>query len=265
MMTIQSVDRALQILSLFSYRRPLLGISEISRALKLTKPTVHGLVRTLVSQGFLHQDFHTRKYRLGLKIYELGIVLAGTLEINQKATGPVHNLAKKTHFISRVAIWDGDSMVTTLIAYPQRTHMAFPYQIGPRAYPHSSAIGKAVLAFLGNQELKDYLNRTKFFKITPSTITNKKRLVIDLKMTRERGYSIDNEENMQGLGCIGAPIFEQKGSVIYSISLSGDPNILLGDKMEYFATELKKTASEISQYMGYFPSVMDEEYPKKAS
>ena len=83
-MSIQSVDRALQILALFSHRSPVLGVTEISRALGLSKGTVHGLIRTLLQQGFLQQDLPSRKYRLGLKIYELGIILAGTLEINQK-------------------------------------------------------------------------------------------------------------------------------------------------------------------------------------
>jgi IclR family transcriptional regulator, KDG regulon repressor len=260
-MIIQSVNRALQILSLFSYRKPLLGVSEISRLLNLTKPTVHALIRTLVAQGFLHQDSYTKKYRLGLKLYELGIVLGGTLEINQKATSPAHQLAKKAQLISRVGIWDGDSMLVTLIAYPWRTDITFSHQLGPRTYAHCSAIGKAVLAFLEEQELKNYLDRTKLIQITASTITSHKDLLSELKDIRERGYSIDNEETMQGLACIGAPIFEHGGSVIGSISLSGDPSVVLGNQMEYFTKELKNTASEISQYMGYFPSVMDAQIP----
>ena len=66
-MSIQSVDRALQILALFSHRCPVLGVTEISRALELSKGTVHGLIRTLLKQGFLQQDLPSRKYRLGLK------------------------------------------------------------------------------------------------------------------------------------------------------------------------------------------------------
>ena len=132
-MTIQSVDRALQILSLFSHRHSVLGIAEISRSLNLPKGTVHGLVRTLVSQGYLHQEQRSRKYRLGLKLYELGIVMVGTLEINQKAAGPANQIAKKTRLLSRVAIWDGDSAVITLNAYP-RPRPSFHPQIGPRVH-----------------------------------------------------------------------------------------------------------------------------------
>ena len=81
-MGIQSVHRALDILSLFSAAQPRLGITEMSNVLGLPKATVHGLVRTLVQRGFLYQDIETRKYRLGLTIYELGTILAGTLKSN---------------------------------------------------------------------------------------------------------------------------------------------------------------------------------------
>ncbi|RJR26692.1 MAG: hypothetical protein C4582_01285, partial [Desulfobacteraceae bacterium] len=110
-LTIQSVERALQVLALFSHRQPDLGIAEISRTLGLAPGTAHGLVRTLAKEGFLKQDTQSRRYRLGLRIYEMGIVAAETLELNQKAGGPAHQLAGKTQLVVRVATWDGDSMV----------------------------------------------------------------------------------------------------------------------------------------------------------
>ena len=93
---IQSVNRALSLICLFTHGSPRLGITEISKAMGLPKPTVHGLVRTLVKQGFVQQDPQTRKYRLGLKIYELGIVLAGSLDINQRGAGVAYQLASQT-------------------------------------------------------------------------------------------------------------------------------------------------------------------------
>ena len=132
-MSIQSVDRALQILALFSHRCPTLGVTEISQAVGLSKGTVHGLIRTLLRQGFLQQDLPSRKYRLGMKIYELGIILAGTLEINQKAAGPVTQLAKTAQMVGRVAIWDGDSVIITFDVHP-RIRAVLPYRFGPRVH-----------------------------------------------------------------------------------------------------------------------------------
>lgn len=265
-MTVQSVERALKILTLFSHRRPVLGISEISRMMDLPKGTVHGLTRTLVQHGFLNQDEQTRKYRLGLKIHELGIVLSGTLELNQKAAGPCHHLSRRTRLLSRIGIWDGDSVVITLNTHPNPMPV-LPHQVGPRIHAYCSAIGKAILAFLGDQALKHYLSRTRLAAFTPATITSRKQLLEDLKDTRARGYSIDREEAVQGLGCIGAPIFDRQASVAGAISLSGPVNQVLGENVEELAGEVLATAAEISRFFGYFPAIMEtaSSYPQTSS
>jgi DNA-binding IclR family transcriptional regulator len=251
--TIQSVDRALQILLLFSHHRPQMGVAQISRNLSLSKGTVHGLVRTLVQHGFLTQDPATRKYRLGLRIHELGMVLAGTLELNLKAARPCQQLAKRSQLLTRVAIWDGDAVVITLNTYPA-ARPVLPHQIGPRVHAYCSATGKAVLAFLDEASLKAYLDRTKLVPFTPATITAKKRLIEDLQGVRERGYSIDREEAVEDLACIGAPLFERDGIVAGSLSLSGPPSRVLGRRMETLAGALVSAAAEISRNMGYDPA-----------
>ena len=252
-MSIQSVDRALQILALFSHRCPLLGVTEISRAVGLSKGTVHGLIRTLLQQRFLQQDSATRKYRLGLKIYELGIILSGTLEINQKAAGPLNQLSKETLLECRVAIWDGDSMVITSSVHP-RPRAVLPHQFGPRVHAYCSAIGKTVLAFLDPEQVDSYLKRTVFVAFTPSTVTDKQLLAAELELTRRRGYAIDREEAVQGLSCIGAPIYQRSGEIAGAISVSGNTQRVLGEKTDVFIGALLKTAAEISRYMGYYPA-----------
>ena len=253
-MLIQSVVRSLQILSLFSNRRPVLGVSEISRSMGLPKGTVHGLVKTLINQGFLKQNT-SKKYTLGLKIYELGMILAETLEINQKAAVPVQQLAQRSQLICRVAIWDGESAVVTLTAHPRR-HAALPHHIGPRAYAYCTGFGKAALAFIEESQIKAYLERIKLVPITTGTITSKKSLGVDLAETRKRGYSIDREESMPGIGCLGAPIFERNGSLVGSISLSGPVHRILGERKKEFVAELLNAATEISRGLGYFPATI---------
>ena len=259
-MQIQSVARALQILSLFSHNRSLLGVSEISRFMGLPKSTIHGLVSTLVSKRFLQQDTASKKYQLGFKIYELGILLSGTLEINQKAAVPAHQMARRTNLMARVAIWDSDAAVVTFVAHPRR-RAALPHQIGPRAHAYCTGFGKAALAYLGERQIKAYLNRIKLIPITAATITTKKRLLADLKETRQRGYSIDREEAQPGLGCLGTPIFASGGSLAGSMSLSGPINRVFGERKQEYVEDLLNTAREISQALGYFPSTIDTELP----
>lgn len=255
-MSIQSVDRALQILALFSHRCPTLGVTEISQAVGLSKGTVHGLIRTLLRQGFLQQDVPSRKYRLGLKIYELGIILAGTLEINQKAAGPVTQMAKGAQLVGRVAIWDGDSVIITFDVHP-RIRAVLPFRFGPRVHAYCSAMGKAILAFLDEAQVNSYIERTPMVAFTAATITDKEQFLQELAETRRRGYAVDREEAVQGVGCIGAPVFQRDGQVAGSISISGSTARVLGEKMTEYIDELLRTAAEVSRYMGHFPAFAD--------
>ncbi len=251
-MHIQSVDRALDILSLFSATRPRLGITEMSRLQGLPKPTVHGLVRTLVKRGFLTQDPETRKYSLGLKIYELGIMLCGALKVNQLGSGPADRLVKRFELTARIAMWDQNSVLVTATLYPHWQRVPFQ-QLGPRVPAYCTAIGKAILAYLPAQELKTYLRENHFHPYTTNTLTTRKTLAEDLRQTRIRGYSVDREEFMMGLACIGVPIFDHTGRPAGSLSLSGEAGLLARKDFGQMTQELTQTASEISGYMGYQP------------
>ena len=248
---VQSVKRALKLIFLFTHDSPRLGITEMSKALGLPKPTVHGLVRTLMNQGMLDQDKETRKYKLGLKIYELGIILAGSLNINQRGAGLAYQLAKQTGLVSRIAIWDLDSALLTVNIEP-RSHLLFVHQIGPRIPPYCSALGKALLAFLEPRELQGYFERVKLKPLTVNTITQKKRLLKEIQETRRRGYSIDREENVLGLACIGVPIFGSGGHLEGAMSLSGDAKDIY-KRAKTLLPELFKTAQEVSRSLGHFP------------
>jgi IclR family KDG regulon transcriptional repressor len=253
-MGIQSVNRAIAILSLFNNRRPRLGITEISHILNLPKGTVYGLASTLLNAGFLQQDLETRKYQLGLKIYEMGTTLAGNLEINQKAVSPANKLAKSVKLVSRIAIWDGDSALITLNVDP-RSNSLFVFQVGPRIPAYCSSVGKALLAFLNYEELEAYLGRTDLVPYTAKTITQKERLLRELEKTRQRGYSIDRGETMLDLACIGAPIFGRGGHLEASLSLSGNLDNFQRKQLKDLSEKLLKTAGEISRSMGYFPEL----------
>ncbi|MGD8387227.1 MAG: IclR family transcriptional regulator [Desulfobacteraceae bacterium] len=251
---IQSVNRALSLIFLFTHDSPRLGITEIAKALDLSKPTVHALARTLVNQGMLEQDPETRKYRLGFKVYELGIVLAGSLEINQKGAGLAYQLASQTGLVTRIAIWGLDSALITVNIEP-RSHLYFIHQIGPRIPAYCSAVGKALLANVSPGDLERYLEQVHLNPLTENTITDKEKLVEEIKEVSRRGYSLDREENILGLACIGAPIFGWGGRLEGAISVSGDAKVIYKGE-DSFLLQLLKTGKEISRSMGYFPGTL---------
>ena len=246
---VQAVHRALDILSLFTTAQPTLGITEISAGLGLTKPTVHNLVKTLVQRGLLTQDPETRRYRLGLQLYEYGAILSSNLKINQVASGPMERLVNRTGLMARLGIWYKDTVLTTLSLTPDST-VRQVHQLGLRGPGYCTAVGKAILASLSPEELADYLETVSLLPYTPHSITDTKILLQNLEQVRRRGYAIDNEEYLLGLACVAAPIMDRTGKPIAAISVSGEPGILRNERFS-MVYELLQTSSQISRLMGY--------------
>ena len=212
--------------------------------------------------GFLQQDSESRKYRLGLKIYELGMILAGTLEINDKAVGPTSQLAKRTGLVTKVAIWDGNSALLVLNIDP-RAHSLFTHQIGPSIPGYCSALGKAMLAHLKPEELNAYLDRTQLVPYTSETIVDKKVLLKDLEETRQEGlrhrsrgdgpgFQLHRGANRAGAqgGGRGRQPLRQRGAVVSEQA----------EKREAVVKQLLIAAGQkISRALGYYGRVMPKD------
>lgn len=252
-MLIQSVDRALGILSLFSHSRPRWGITEMAAAMGLAKGTIHNLVHTLVRGGFLKQDPETRKYALGHSIFALGTIMSGTLEINQKAESPAHRLAACTGFICRVAIWDGDAALVTLNVTPRHDQM-LSRQIGPRVVAYCSAVGRVLLAYLDPDSRNKYIEGLSPIRFTPHTVVDKKEIARCLERTLLQGFAVNNQELALGYASVAAAVFTGNGRLAAAISLTGPPDAVLGSAQEDIVHQVRNTAGEISRYMGYFPA-----------
>ena len=250
-MIIQSVKRATDIISLFSSSQTSLGVTQIAASLGLNKATVWGLVTTLEQQGFLQQNPDTLKYGVGPKLFELGMVYVGSLEINAKASRLVHGLASRTGLNARIGIWDGGGVLITLMALP-KTEDSLSHQIGPRVPAYCSGIGKALLAYLEPGELQSYLQETELVRHTRTTIVVLEKLLMDLEETRQRGYSISSEEMIPGLAALGAPIFGKTKQLVGAISISYSPASFSKKNLDKLADDLLGTAAEISQKMGYY-------------
>jgi DNA-binding IclR family transcriptional regulator len=252
-MTNQSVWRALTIISLFTRQRTQIGITEISNILQVTKGAAHGLVSTLVRGGFLCQDLESRKYKLGLKIFEIGMLQPQAQHLNQHAIGPTSDLSHTHKVITRVAIWDGDAVLVTWTNYPpDRPELS--NSVGPRLHAHSTALGKSVLAHLPTAELDKFLSSHALTGFTGATITKKSIFRKEIEGIRHRGYALDKEESLLGFVCMGAPVFDASLKVLGAISLSGTPDFILAEKRtEKLAKDLLTTAGKVSRNLGYPP------------
>jgi len=250
MKIIQSIDRAAHILELFSSQTQSLGIAEMSRLTNLNAATVQGLVRTLLQVGFLRQNQETRKYHLGIKLYELGIASVGNLEITQRSSNLAYSLARRTKQHARVALFVNNSAIIIFDAYLNIEPLIFRY-MGPRPPLYCTALGKAMLAFLDPIGLGRYLEQIELIPYTVNTFSLKQDLRRELVEIKGVGYAVNREERMLGRAALGAPIFGRQKQLIASICLAGHPEDILGERMEELIAEVKNTALEISFQMGY--------------
>lgn len=254
-MPVKSVERALQILTLFSRQITQLGVTEVARALGVTKAAAHNLMITMTDAGFLYRDPETKRYSLGLKVCELGMIQPLAHELNQRAHGPAQDLSRSRRMVTRVALWDGEAMLVSATYYPQN-RIELSSSIGPRIHAYASSVGRAVLSQLPREEVLTYLEHTHLEAFTANTITDKAELLKEIEDSRHRGFAVDREESVYGLACLGAPLFDSSGKPVGALSVSGQPEKVLDpDKQLELVRDLLRCTGEISRTMGHATNV----------
>ncbi len=202
---VQSVVRALDILECFEGQLVELGISEISDQMKLSKSTVYGLVNTLVSKGYLEQNVQTKRYRLGIKLFELGSLVYKRMDLRNEAKPFCEELVSKHNATVHLAAHYGDEIVY-IDKVDAPGAMIVYSQTGKRAPMHCTGVGKAILAFLGDEALRHLFVKGNLEQYTEHTLTCLEDLSQEMNHVRACGYAIDNEEIETGLRCV-AEIF----------------------------------------------------------
>ena len=197
------MSRALQLIGLFNSQRLELGISELSRELKLSKTAVHRLVHALELHQFLDHNPATRKYRIGVEAFRVGSLFPRPLERN--AHDLMKELVANTGFTSYLSVLRGSTMVITAsVEGSGRIRYSIP--IGEQLPVHSTATGKAALSVLDDVTIDAILKRAGLPRRTSNTQTDLRRLQAELATIRARGYSVNWEENTMGVGSVAAAI-----------------------------------------------------------
>ena len=246
---IQSVDRALSILEIFSSRKPEIGVSEIARLLNLNKSTVFGLISTLERRGYIEQNPDNGLYRLGLKTIELSqnkLSAFSTAEIAHPILRKLVDTVKET---VHLAIYDRGEVV-----YIDKVEcdnaLSIASFIGKRNPAYCTGVGKCLFAFQTDEEIERVLRRP-LEKRTPKTITEIKRLKDELATIRKSKIAYDDEEFSIGLKCFAAPVIDARGAVCAAVSIS-IPTIRLDVERESFLeTSVRGAAKAISEALGY--------------
>ena len=247
---IQSVERAADILELFLHSGPELSVKDISVQLGMSKSTAHGLIKTLDHRGYLQQNSENLKYKLGLRLFELGHHLGEQLDIvniaNPIITDLVDELKETVHLVVR----QQDELIYVAKEEGPQTLRIYS-QVGKRAPIHCTGVGKAILAYQTEEEVNRILDTVPLESYTEFTITDKDEIKQQLESTKVTGYSIDDEEIEIGLKCVAAPIFNFKGEAIASLSCASPKMRVNEERLPIVIEGVKKAAAEISSKLGY--------------
>jgi len=241
---IHSVENAFSLLEVLADNGLELGITELCKKISLPKGTVHRLLGTLKNLGYIEQNPQNRKYRLTIKIFNLGTAVTDRIGLVQ-IIPYMKKLSRKFNETVNLTILDRDEIIY-LYNVGCDNALKLDLRIGSHQPAYCAAGGKVLLAYLSEQELDGYLQRVKLKSYTPYTVTSKEYLKKDLKLIRERGYSFVNEEYMVGVSCVAVPIKDQQGKVCAGLSFSVPTVRMDKEKLTQLIDSLISTAKKIT-------------------
>ena len=249
---IKSIDKALDLLEFLSLNEQETGITEISKKLHMGLSTVHRIITTLKSRGYVIQNQQTTKYRLGIKLFELGCAVQNTKRLVEITKHYLRQLSQNTNETANLAILEGKEVIyLDTIESPEilRTEI----MAGTRTPAHCTALGKVLLAFISSWEFENLYKRDEpLSSLTSKSISSLEELKKNLKKVKEQGYAVDREEYKIGINCIGVPIFGRNGEAIAAISITGPASRFNIDEMERVKDILMTISKEISnQFLDY--------------
>jgi IclR family pca regulon transcriptional regulator len=250
----QSLERGLAILSCFTARRPVLGIADIADELGMSRSTTHRYVITLVALGYLEQGA-SRKYRLGLRVADLGLSALNSTGLREHARPYLEELRQRTSYTASLSVLDGTEVlyidrVRSFRRSQSRTELE--QSPGSRLPAYCTAMGKLLLANLSDSEQREILASTKPAKRGPNTITSKRALRDELEHVRDAGFAVNDEELASELFAIAAPVRDAGREVVAAVGLSAPSAMIsLEEMVDALSPHLVSTADRISARLGY--------------
>jgi DNA-binding IclR family transcriptional regulator len=244
---ISSLVKGLRALELLGNHEAL-TVTEVARILGMNRAGSHRFLATLRELGYVEKR-EDKKYRLTLKVLELGMKAVNRFEIRQMARPFMQELFAVSNETVNLGWWDGKGIVHLDKIHSQEI-LRIDVGVGTQTPAYCTGLGKAILAHLPDEELEAYLASVELIPQVPNTITTPDRLREELHATRQRGYSIDNEELAIGLRCVAGPVFEHTGYPAYAMSIAGPAIRLTLERIQIFQEDVRRICGKLSEYLG---------------
>lgn len=253
---VQVLDRALAALEVLAGCASECSLVEICRTLKLHKSTAHRLMMVLEQHRMVDKNPDTGRYRLGLKLFELGSKAIAALDLRRHAKPYLDRLQRELGETVFFCLLD-EGQVFYIEKLESQQSVRTACTVGSRAPAYCTAVGKAMLAELTEAEVNQIVRRWGLKTITPNTITTNSALKAELKAIRCRGYAIDNEEKELGLRCVSAAVRGDQGKLLAALSVSGPAFRVTQERVPEIGRAVMQAAMDLSYEFGYRPEALE--------
>jgi len=247
--SVPALEKAMAILDLLDKADQEYTVTEIHTQLDIPKATAFMILNVLESYNVVKKSNYGR-YTLGPKIYTLGMSYMTKMDLKKIAKPYMEQLSKETGFTSHLGIIL-DAGILFIEKVEIQSFIKFTTFPGMRSDIHTTSMGKAIAAFMPEQEVDEILGSIKLGRYTANTITEKDKFKEVLERIRQTGYSIEDEEGEIGVRCIGAPIFDIDKKVVAAVSITALKSDLTVDLFQQIGDQVKATAHKISTDLGY--------------
>jgi IclR family acetate operon transcriptional repressor len=250
---VQSVERAFALLEALAEAGPEgMTLSSLARSLGVSKSTAYAILQTLLAGGFVADAGAgmSRRYRLGMALARLGDVVVSQIALRDVAMPVIRDLTAETGLTSRLAVLDeAYAIVIARVDAPQST-VRFTASLGKREHLHCSAVGKSMLAALPAVTVYEIVAAVGLPGKTPHTITDESVLQAELAVVARRGYAIDDEEDAEGVFCVGSAVFDHSAHCVGAVSVTGLKLELPAWRIEQIGASVRGHAARISRLLG---------------
>jgi len=246
---VQSLTRALLLLKRISSSDIGLNLTELAGDLGLAPSTAHRLLNSMRQLDFVDFDEQSGLWSVGVTAFSVGSAYLKKRDFVAEARAHMKRLVAETGETSNLAILDGFNHVFVGQVECNEV-MRMVLQIGSRGTLHAAGVGKALLSGLSDAEVTNIINHTGLASLTQKTITTPAAFMQELRKIRQQGYAVDDEEQVSGLRCIAANIYDENSEVIAAVSISG-PSVRVGtDRLDHYSAAVMRAADAITRAIG---------------
>jgi len=245
---LHSLDRAVSVLEVLGQSDEPLSLADICQRMGLHKSTAHRSLMVLERSALIERTQENR-FRLGLKLYELGNRAVEQIDLRSRVQPFFRRLATQVGETVHLSVLQKTSVVYLDKVEPNR-RVCMSSKIGTSNPVYCTSMGKAMLAFQPEDTIEQIISKIRFVRYTHKTISSREGLLKALERVRRRGYAIDDEEIEVGVRCIGAPIFNEHHRAIAAVSVSGPASRITVQSVATIAEHLLRCCREISASLG---------------